>query len=133
MNGSNAKTLKPVSWVGTSFADLLCFPKDVRRTVGFALYEAQKGEKHKFAKPLLGFGGAGVLEVVANHDGNTFRAVYTVRFAGRLYVLHVFQKKSKSGIKTTERDIRLIRSRLLIAEAIHKSWLESQMKGNQHG
>lgn len=96
---SSPKTLKSVIWIGGSKDDLIAFPDEVVGAIGFALYEAQKGNKHPNAKPLHGFGGAGVLEVVEDHDGDTFRAVYTVRLAGRVYVLHAFQKKSKSGIK----------------------------------
>jgi phage-related protein len=88
--------------------------------MGFALYLAQTGEKHLAAKPLKGFGGAGVLEVVEDHDGDTFRAVYTVKFASAVYVLHAFQKKSKSGIKTPQTDIDLIKQRLKLAEQMHK-------------
>lgn len=88
--------------------------------MGFALYLAQTGEKHLATKPLKGFGGAGVLEVVEDHDGDTFRAVYTVKFASAVYVLHAFQKKSKSGIKTLQTDIDLIKQRLKLAEQIHK-------------
>lgn len=88
--------------------------------MGFALYLAQTGEKHMAVKPLKGFGGAGVLEVVEDHDGDTFRAVYTVKFSSAVYVLHAFQKKSKSGIKTPQTDIDLIRQRLKLAELMHK-------------
>ena len=91
---------KPVRWVGSSKDDLSAFPQEVRRRVGGALWDAQLGLKAPFAKPLRGFGGGGVLEVVDDYDGNTYRAVYTVRFAGAVYVLHAFQKKSKRGIAT---------------------------------
>lgn len=93
---------------------------DVRQVVGFALYLAQKGEKHGAAKPLKGFGGAGVLEVVEDYDGDTFRAAYTVKFGSAVYVLHAFQKKSKTGIKTAQSDIDLIKQRLKLAEQMHK-------------
>ena len=92
--------------------------------MGYALYQAQIGEKHGKAKPLKGFGGAGVLEIVADHVGDTFRAVYTVKFATAIYVLHAFQKKSKSGIKTSTEDLKLIRRRLSAAEADYKVQLE---------
>lgn len=88
--------------------------------MGYALYQAQIGEKHSSAKPLKGFGGAGVLEIVRDHVGNTFRAVYTVKFAMAIYVLHAFQKKSKSGIKTPAEDLELIRRRLKSAEDDYK-------------
>jgi phage-related protein len=84
--------------------------------MGFALRQAQEGQKHVNAKPLKGFSGAGVLEVVEDHAGNTYRAVYTVRFAGVVYVLHVFQKKSKKGSKTPKPDVDLIKQRLKAAK-----------------
>ena len=92
--------------------------------MGYALYQAQIGLKQDSAKPLKGFGGAGVLEIVANHVGDTFRAVYTVKFATAIYVLHAFQKKSKSGIKTPTEDLDLIQRRLKAAEADYKIQLE---------
>lgn len=88
--------------------------------MGYALYQAQIGKKDVSAKPLRGFGGAGVLEIVSDHVGDTFRAVYTVKFAIAIYVLHAFQKKSKSGIETPTQDLELIRRRLKAAEADHK-------------
>ena len=93
-------TIKPVSWIGSSYKDFREFPDPVQDSMGYALYQAQIGLKHDRAKPLKGFGGAGVLELVADHVGDTFRAVYTVKFAAAVYVLHAFQKKSKSGAKT---------------------------------
>src|SRR5579883_1139422 len=90
-------TLKPVIWIGSSRRDLRAFPDPVKDRMGFALYVAQQGGKHVDAKPLKGFGNAGVVEVVTDHRGDTFRAVYTVRFADAVYVLHAFQKKSKTG------------------------------------
>ena len=88
--------------------------------MGDALYQAQIGLKHGNAKPLKGFGGAGVLEIVADHVGDTFRAVYTVKFATAVYVLHAFQKKSKSGVKTSTEDLELIQQRLKAAETDYK-------------
>lgn len=108
--------LKPLEWVGSSKADLAAFPSTARREAGFALYLAQIGERGLNAKPLRGFGGAGVLEVVTGHAGNAYRAVYTVRFAKAVYVLHAFQKKSKKGIATPKADIELIKQRMRIAE-----------------
>jgi len=105
-------TTKPVRWVGSSLEDLRAFPAEVRRALGYALYFAQKGDKHPSAKPLKGFGGAGVLEVVEDHDGNTFRAVYTVKFSEAIYVLHVFQKKSKKGVRTPKWEIEVVKDRL---------------------
>src|SRR6267154_1674407 len=99
---------KPVLWVASSRKDLKKFPKSVRQVVGQALFDAQKGRKHPDAKPLKGFGGAGVLEVVEGDDGNTYRAVYTVKLAGVVYVLHAFQKKSKSGSKTPASELEKV-------------------------
>lgn len=107
-----SELLKPVEWVGSSLEDLKTFPEDVRQTVGYALYLAQSEEKYPNAKPLKGFKGAGVLEIVENFDGDTYRAVYTLRIAGVVYVLHAFQKKSKTGIATPKQDIKLIEARL---------------------
>ena len=117
-------TVKPVSWVGSSYKDFRKFPDPVQDAMGYALYQAQIGLKHGNAKPLRGFGGAGVIEIVADHVGDTFRAVYTVKFATAIYVLHAFQKKSKSGIKTPTEDMELIQRRLKAAEADYKAQLE---------
>ncbi len=117
-------TIKPVSWIGSSYKDFREFPDPVQDAMGYALYQAQIGLKHGSAKPLRGFGGAGVLELVADHVGDTFRAVYTVKFATAVYVLHAFQKKSKSGIKTPTEDMDLIQRRLKSAEADYKAQLE---------
>src|SRR5712671_5906334 len=106
-------------WIGSSRRDLRKFPQMVRRTFGVALYAAQLGETPPEAKPLRGFGSAGVLELIEDHDGNTYRAVYTVRFATKIYVLHAFQKKSKRGASTPKREIELIRDRLRRAEQLH--------------
>ena len=94
-------------------------PKEVRRTFGVALYAVQIGETPPIAKPLRGFGGAGVLELIEDDVGGTYRAVYTVRYATAIHVLHVFQKKSKRGRETPQRDIDLIRERLRRAEELH--------------
>lgn len=114
--------LKPIGWIASSLKDLKGFPQEVREEVGYALYEAQKGGKLVSVKPLKGFKGAGVLEVVEDHDGDTYRAVYTVRFAKAIYVLHCFQKKSKSGIATSKQDIDLIGSRLRTAQEEYTKW-----------
>ncbi len=111
-------SLKPVTWVGTSLKDLREFPEAVQELMGYALYIAQRGGKHQNAKVLSGFGGAGVVEIIKDHRGDTFRAVYTLRFAGRVYVLHTFQKKSKTGRETSRQDIDLIKQRLREAEQI---------------
>ena|SRR5207253_2359738 len=102
--------------MGSCREDLKGFPERVRRNIGQALYTAQQGETDPAAKPLKGFGGARVMEIVDRYDTNTYRAVYTVQFAGRIYVLHAFQKKSKKGIATPQKDIDLIRQRLAAAE-----------------
>ena len=105
-------------WIGSSRDDLRKFPAQVRHEIGFALYRAQEGAKHSNAKPLQGFGGAGVLEVVEDFDGDTYRAVYTVKLAKAVYVLHAFQKKSKKRGQTTKQDVALIRIRLRWAEEL---------------
>ena len=112
--------LKPVVWVGSSRKDLWAFPDLVQDHVGYALYVAQRGGKHLDAKTLQGFGGAGVVEVITDYRGDTFRATYTLRFEGALYVLHCFQKKSKTGRETPHRDLELIKHRLREAERIAK-------------
>ena len=109
--------IKPLRWVGASKKDLLTMPDDVIDVFGFALHLAQAGKKHDQTKPLKGFGGAGVLEVVEDHLGDTYRAVYTVKIAEAVYVLHCFQKKSKQGIETPKHDLDLIRERLKAAQA----------------
>ena len=98
----------------------MALPEEAIDTFGYALHLAQIGKKHEQAKPLRGFGSAGVLEIVEDWRGNAYRAVYTVRFAARVFVLHVFQKKSKSGIATPKQDMELIRVRLKVAEQIVK-------------
>jgi phage-related protein len=107
-------------WLGDTKKDLVALPEEVIDTFWYALHLAQTGKKHEQAKPLRGFGSAGILEIVEDWRGNTYRAVYTVRFAGAVFVLHVFQKKAKSGIATTKQDIELIRERLKAAEQIVK-------------
>src|SRR5713226_69473 len=113
---------KPLRWIGSSKDDLSAFPQEVRRRVGGGLWDAQCGLKAPYAKPLRGFGGAGVLEVVDDHDGNTYRAVYTVRFAGAVYVLHALQKKSKRGIATPKPELDLIKQRLKRAREDYERW-----------
>ena len=108
-------TPKPLRWIGSSKGDLKSFPDAVRKPMGHALYLAQINLKPPNAKPLRGFGGASTLEVIEDHDGNTYRAVYTVKFQGVVYILHAFQKKSKKGIATPPHDIELIKKRLKAA------------------
>jgi phage-related protein len=117
--------VRPVRWVGSSKDDLSLFPTEVKRRVGGALWDAQMGLKAPFAKPLKGFGGANVLEVVDDFDGDTYRAVYTVRFAGAVYVLHAFQKKSKKGAATPKRDLQLVTERLNRAKKDYDQWQKS--------
>lgn len=109
--------VRPLRWIGSSKKDLQAMPHDVQQVFGFALYNAQIGLMHPAAKPLKGFGSAGVIEVVENWFGNTYRAVYTVRFASAVYVLHCFQKKSTRGIATAQRDLDVIWNRLKLAIA----------------
>ncbi|MBF0339502.1 MAG: type II toxin-antitoxin system RelE/ParE family toxin [Magnetococcales bacterium] len=111
---------KPLVWIGNSKECLRDFPEPIQQTVGYALFRAQEGKKHPDAKPLKGFMGAGVLEIVDDHDGDTYRAVYTVRLEGVVYVLHAFQKKSKRGIATPKQEIDLVKSRLQLAQQIHE-------------
>jgi phage-related protein len=113
--------LKPLEWISSSLSDLRKFPEEVQKVMGFALYLAQLGKKHQDAKPLKGFKGSGVLEVVDDFDGDTYRAVYTVKFEGIIYVLHAFQKKSKQGIATPKQDIELIEARLKRAREHYQS------------
>jgi len=116
-------------WVGPSLRELRAFPDVVQDKLGYALYVAQAGAKHPSAKPLKGFGGAGVLEIVEDHDGNSYRAVYTVRFAEAVYALHAFQKKSTRGIATPKRTLDLVRARLKQAEELHPRYA----RGNEGG
>jgi phage-related protein len=117
---------KPLFWVGRSNETVRDFPREVRRTVGFALGLAQMGGKFIDSKPLKGFGGAGVLEIVEDFRGDSYRCVYTVKFADAVYVLHAFQKKSKSGIQTPKHEIDLVKDRLKRAEEHHRTWLEKR-------
>ena len=119
---------KPVHWVGSSKEGPSAFPDEVKRRVGGALWDAQIGQKAPFAKPLRGFGGGGVLEVVDDFDGDTYRAVYTVRFREVVYVLHAFQKKSTRGSQTPKREIELIRQRLKRASEEYEQWRKSERR-----
>lgn len=112
--------MKRLVWIGSSQRDLRAFPDAVKDEMGYALYQAQIGGKSNDAKPLKGFGGAGVLEIVTNEMGDAFRTVYTVKFTLCIYVLHAFQKKSKSGIKTPAEDMKLIEQRFKLAEADYR-------------
>jgi phage-related protein len=117
-------TDKSLVWIGTSKEDLLDLPRKVQKEFGYALYLAQLGMEHMHVKPLMGFGGRGVLEVIEDDTGGTYRAVYTVKFKEAIYVLHVFQKKSKKGKETPKEEMEIIKRRLKIAEYEHKEWLK---------
>ncbi len=104
--------IKPVEWLGSTLEDLHILPDTVQDDFGYALYLAQTGDKHPNAKPLRGHHGAGVLEVVRRHDAQAYRAIYTVRYKEAVYVLHVFQKKSKGGIATPAEEMRVVEARL---------------------
>ena len=117
---------KPLKWVGSAKRDLDGMPEDVQDVFGHAIDLAQACGKHPDAKALSGFGSAAVLEVVEDFRSDTFRAVYTVKFAGWVYVLHCFQKKSKSGIKTPKEDLDLIKARLKAAVQDFEAWQAKQ-------
>ena len=120
---------KSLEWIASSYKDLIALPSDVRRFFGFALSLAQAGDRHDAAKILKGFNGAGVLEIVENDVGGTYRAVYAVRFAEAVFVLHCFQKKSKRGIATPKEDMDIIRARLKVAEALAKELRNEKKAG----
>ena len=114
------KLAKPCYFLGSSKKDISAMPDDVKSAIGSALFLAQTGSEAPHVKAIKGFGGRGVLEVIEDHDGDTYRAVYTVKFASAVYVLHAFQKKSKSGIATPKKELDLIASRLRDAEFLHR-------------
>jgi phage-related protein len=116
-------TPKPLFWIGPSRKELKEFPRPVQRKCGFALRHAQMGSKHPDAKPLKGFRGAGVLEIVEDLEGSTYRAVYTVSFPKAVFMLHAFQKKAKKGIKTPKQKVELIKKRLKLAEEQYAEWI----------
>ena len=120
-----AEQAKLVRWIGSSKEDLSEFPREVRWRVGGAVWQAQLGGKAPYAKPLKGFGDAGVLEIVDDFDGDAFRAVYTVRFAKAVYVLHAFQKNSRRGIATPRGELNFVRPRLRQASEDYKEWSRS--------
>lgn len=120
-----------IEWIASSLNDLKDFPEDVQQAVGYALYRAQCGEKHSSVKPLKGFKGTSVLEVVQDFDGDAYRAVYTVRFEEVLYVLHVFQKKSKSGIATPKQDVELVERRLKRAKEHYDRYCKQRLEENR--
>jgi phage-related protein len=116
--------MRPIEWMGSSKKDLREFPDEVKDVFGRALLDAQFGDTPKDAKPLKGFGGTAVMEIVERHEGDTFRAVYTAKFGSVVYVLHAFQKKSKKGIATPKQDIALIQRRLAAAEVHYRAHYE---------
>lgn len=111
---------KSLFWIGSAKQDLMAFPGDVKELFGYALHLAQHGEKHIDAKPLKGFGGAKTLEIIEDHQSDTYRAVYTVKFKSNVYVLHCFKKKSKKGSSTPKPEMDLIRTRLKYAGILHQ-------------
>ncbi len=117
---------KPLFWIGSSKKDLVALPVEVRKFFGHALDFAQRGGQHDAAKVLRGFGDAGVLEVVENDAGGTYRAVYTVKFEEAVFVLHCFQKKSKRGIATPKVDMDILRARLKGAEAMAREFRDEK-------
>ncbi len=119
---------KPVIWVASSKEDLSAFPPDVKRVLGQGIFEAQIGGKHINAKPLKGFGGSKVVEIVDDFEGDTYRAVYTVKLADFVYVLHAFQKKSTKGIETPKHVMDLINTRLKAAEAQYEEHCKENKK-----
>lgn len=122
MQRMSKQARKPLKWIGSAKRDLDSMPEDVKDLFGHAIDLAQAGGKHQDAKALSGFGSAGVLEVVEDFRSDTYRAVYTVKFAGWVYVLHCFQKKSKSGIKTPKDDMDMINARLKAAQQDFENW-----------
>lgn len=113
--------MKPTYWIGSSKDDISEFPLEVKKEIGFALFSAQNGETPLNSVPLTGFRGSKVPEVIVSYDGDTYRAVYTVKFKDTLYVLHAFKKKSHRGISTPKHEIDLIKSRLKLAEDDYKT------------
>ncbi|HKR11044.1 MAG TPA: type II toxin-antitoxin system RelE/ParE family toxin [Pyrinomonadaceae bacterium] len=112
--------IKDLFWIGSSRKDLQEFPDEVKRVMGYALYQAQMALKAPSTKVLTGFGGAGVLEIVDDYQTDTYRAVYTIKFLDSVNVLHAFQKKSKRGNATPKAEIELVKKRLKIAEEHYK-------------
>ncbi len=106
---------KPVDWIGSSLKDLKSFPDEVQQTFGFELYQVQTGDMPSSAKPLRGNNLSGVYELRENYDGNTYRAVYIAKLRDKIYVLHCFQKKSKTGVATPQKNIDVIKKSLQMA------------------
>jgi len=120
------KYRKPLDWIGSSKKDLMDLPIDIKRKIGHSLHLAQIEVDDEDTKPLNGFGSADVREIVKSDSESTYRAVYTVRFEEKIYVLHTFKKKSKTGKKTPKQDIDLIKSRLKDAKEKYKEWKKNE-------
>ena len=118
--------MKDLVWVASALKDLRGLPEEVKNEAGYALYQAQLGVKHPDAKPLRGFGGARVLEIVINEDGDTYRVVYTTKLEQAIYVLHAFAKKARRGRKTPDHEMTVIKLRLAAAEEHAKGEVESK-------
>lgn len=123
--------MKPAYWIGSSKDDISSFPDDVKTEIGFSIFTAQNGETPLNSVPLTGFRGSKVPEVVVNYDGDTYRAVYTVKFKDAVYVLHAFKKKSHKGIKTPKHEIDLIKARLKLAENDYKMRQEKKASSDE--
>ncbi|MGD9631651.1 MAG: type II toxin-antitoxin system RelE/ParE family toxin [Hyphomicrobium sp.] len=121
------RPIKPLRWIASARKDYVEFPEEVQDSFGFELFLAQTGQHPPSAKPLKGF-GSGVVELIEDYDGETYRAVYAVRFETAIYVLHSFKKKSKRGIKTPQGDVELIRRRLRDAEVDNAEHVKSEKK-----
>lgn len=124
------EVIKPVAWIGSSYKDYRAFPEEVQDVMGYALHRAQTGGNHESTKPLRGFGGAGVIEIVDDYNTDTYRCVYTVKFAGVIYVLHAFQKKAKRGRETPQAEMDIVRRRLKVAEADYQTLLKGGQKND---
>ena len=120
--------LKELIWISSSKKDLLKFSDDIVQSMGYGLYIAQKGGQAENTKALKGFGGANVIEIIDSDASGTYRVVYCVKMAEVVFVLNVFQKKSKHGIKTPQEEILLVKSRLKLAEEIYKERNKNEKK-----
>lgn len=123
--------MKKVIWIGSSYKDFMGFPDQIRNAVGYALFLAQEGTKHEHSKILSGMGSAGVVEIRENTPGGTYRVVYTVEIKEIVFVLHAFQKKSKSGIATPKQEIELLKARLKESRAFYKKMQEGKNNENK--
>lgn len=123
----NQRALKPLFWVASSKKDLQGLPEETQRSVGYALFRAQEGKIHIHSKPLKGFGGNSLIEIVENEGSSTYRVVYTVKFEDAIYVLHAFQKKSHKGIETPRHEIELIKQRLKEAHDHYLRWSKKKI------